>query len=162
MSEQMMEDPRGKYPRPPFAADPRPCSSVGIAIDAVSKTEEMQEHFPELPPIVRKVGTRRCYQCNGRFGLVRYELINKTFCSKRCFDKHTRQTIARQLLGLGAGEWLIFILGITLVGLWVTSAIEQSAEFREAAYAVFGAFQLDDDHHASNMGVPPKRTGGHS
>ena len=125
-------------------------------MDAVNKTEEMQEHFPERPPIVRKVGARRCYQCNGRFGLVRYELINKTFCSKRCFDKYTRQTIARQLLGLGAGEWLIFILGITLVGLWVASAIEQSAEFREAAYGVFGAFQLDDDHHASNMGVPPK------
>jgi Manganese containing catalase len=115
--------------------------SVGIAIDAVNKTEEMQEHFPERPPIVRKVGTRRCYQCNGRFGLVRYELINKTFCSKRCFDKYTGQTIAHQLLGLGAGEWLIFILGITLVGLWVASAIEQSAEFREAAYGVFGAFQ---------------------
>ena len=119
---------------------------------------EQKEHFPEPPPIVRKVGTRRCYQCNGRFGLVRYELINKTFCSKRCFDKYTRQTIARRLLGLGAGEWLIFILGITLVSLWVASAIEQSAEFREAAHAVFGAFQLDGDRHASTSKIAPPAT----
>ena len=29
----------------------------------------------------------RCHQCNGRFGLIRYRLALKQFCSKKCFSK---------------------------------------------------------------------------
>jgi len=29
----------------------------------------------------------RCHQCNGRFGLVRYRLAQKQFCSKPCVRK---------------------------------------------------------------------------
>ena len=31
---------------------------------------------------------KRCSQCNGRFGLIRYTRGLKHFCSKRCVRKH--------------------------------------------------------------------------
>jgi hypothetical protein len=31
---------------------------------------------------------RRCYQCNGRCGLVRHRLGLKQFCSTRCLDRY--------------------------------------------------------------------------
>lgn len=35
---------------------------------------------------------KRCYQCNGRFGLIRYRLAHKNFCSKQCRDKYRTDT----------------------------------------------------------------------
>jgi hypothetical protein len=35
---------------------------------------------------------KRCSQCNGRFGLIRYRLGQKGFCSKRCRDKYRVDT----------------------------------------------------------------------
>jgi len=31
---------------------------------------------------------KRCCQCNGRFGLIRYRLAQKGFCSKQCREKY--------------------------------------------------------------------------
>ena len=31
---------------------------------------------------------KHCFQCNGRFGLIRYRAALKQFCSKRCLDKY--------------------------------------------------------------------------
>jgi hypothetical protein len=30
---------------------------------------------------------KRCYQCHGRFGLIRYRFAQKQFCSKQCVSK---------------------------------------------------------------------------
>jgi hypothetical protein len=35
---------------------------------------------------------KRCCQCNGRFGLVRYRAAQKSFCSKKCRDKFRADT----------------------------------------------------------------------
>jgi hypothetical protein len=31
---------------------------------------------------------KRCYQCDGRFGLIRYRLALNQFCSRRCLNKY--------------------------------------------------------------------------
>jgi uncharacterized paraquat-inducible protein A len=31
---------------------------------------------------------KRCCQCNGRFGLIRYRLAQKSFCSRQCREKY--------------------------------------------------------------------------
>ena len=31
---------------------------------------------------------KRCYQCNGRFGLIRHRFALKQFCSKNCVIKY--------------------------------------------------------------------------
>ncbi len=31
---------------------------------------------------------KRCFQCKGHFGLVRYRLASQQFCSKRCLDQY--------------------------------------------------------------------------
>jgi hypothetical protein len=36
----------------------------------------------------REGGMKRCDQCNGRFGLVRYRLAQNQFCSERCLRKY--------------------------------------------------------------------------
>jgi hypothetical protein len=35
---------------------------------------------------------KRCCACNGRFGLIRYRLAQKSFCSKLCRDKYRADT----------------------------------------------------------------------
>jgi hypothetical protein len=35
---------------------------------------------------------KRCCQCNGRFGLIRYRLAQKCFCSKQCREKYKSDT----------------------------------------------------------------------
>jgi hypothetical protein len=35
---------------------------------------------------------KRCSQCNGRFGLIRYRLAQRSFCSKDCRDKYGADT----------------------------------------------------------------------
>lgn len=34
----------------------------------------------------------RCDQCNGRFGLIRYRLARKCFCSKHCLNAYRADT----------------------------------------------------------------------
>ena len=41
-----------------------------------------------LPSARTKSRTNRCYQCNGRFGLIRCRLALKQFCSERCLNKY--------------------------------------------------------------------------
>jgi hypothetical protein len=35
---------------------------------------------------------KRCFQCNGRFGLIRYRYGLKHFCSKRCVNTYKSDT----------------------------------------------------------------------
>jgi hypothetical protein len=35
---------------------------------------------------------KRCRQCNRRFGLIRYRLAQRNFCSKQCRDKYRAET----------------------------------------------------------------------
>jgi hypothetical protein len=35
---------------------------------------------------------KRCFQCNGRFGLIRYRRGLKHFCSKWCVNKYKADT----------------------------------------------------------------------
>jgi hypothetical protein len=58
----------------------------------MNNAEDMQERSPELPQTLRKPGMQRCYQCNGRFGLIRRRFALKQFCSKRCLDEYQSGT----------------------------------------------------------------------
>jgi len=53
----------------------------------MNNAEEMREHLPEIPPLFRKAGMKRCYQCDDHFGLVRQRLAKKAFCSKRYLNQ---------------------------------------------------------------------------
>ena len=44
--------------------------------------------LPRTLAPVSKASTKRCYQCDGRFGLVRHRLVNKAFCSKQCLGTY--------------------------------------------------------------------------
>ena len=84
---------------------------------------------------------KRCFQCNGRFGLIRYSHALKQFCSKRCVNKYkadterknsrikewrdflakkadtdmfARNTTADRLSGLDALDWSMLLLGLAL------------------------------------------------
>jgi len=35
---------------------------------------------------------KRCCECGGRFGLIRYRLAQRSFCSKQCRDKYRAET----------------------------------------------------------------------
>ena len=35
---------------------------------------------------------KRCFQCNGRFGLIRYRHGLKHFCSKKCLNRYKSDT----------------------------------------------------------------------
>jgi hypothetical protein len=50
--------------------------------------KQMQENFPELSKHSGPVAIKHCYQCNGRFGLIRRRFALKQFCSKECVDKY--------------------------------------------------------------------------
>jgi hypothetical protein len=54
----------------------------------MNNAEEMQRRLPEFPPARRNSGVKHCFRCNGRFGLVRYRLVLKAFCSKRCLNEY--------------------------------------------------------------------------
>jgi hypothetical protein len=41
-----------------------------------------------MPSALTKGRMSRCYQCNGRFGLVRRQLGLKQFCSTRCLNQY--------------------------------------------------------------------------
>ena len=48
----------------------------------------------------------RCEQCNGRFGLIRYRLAQKRFCSKHCLNTY-RANADGKLARLK--EWMDFL-----------------------------------------------------
>ena len=54
----------------------------------MNNVEDKQEGSPAMPSTVLKGATKRCYQCNGRFGLVRHRLGLKQFCSNRCINQY--------------------------------------------------------------------------
>jgi hypothetical protein len=58
----------------------------------MSKTEQIQERFYEPSEPIRTADKKRCYQCNGRFGLIRHTFALKQFCSKQCVDKYKTGT----------------------------------------------------------------------
>lgn len=97
-----------------------------------------------MPQTLSKPGMQRCYQCNGRFGLIRRRFGMKQFCSMRCVQiykinaerarikvwmdfvarKQRERTSAdmrteRRLLGFDMGDWSILLVGLGLVGLMV-------------------------------------------
>ena len=57
-------------------------------------------------PMLRKAGMKRCYQCNGRFGLIRYRLAEKRFCSKHCLNTY-RANVGRKLSSIK--KWTDFL-----------------------------------------------------
>jgi hypothetical protein len=54
----------------------------------MSNADDMQVVPPAMPSAITKGRTNRCYQCNGRFGLVRRRLGLKQFCSTRCLSQY--------------------------------------------------------------------------
>jgi hypothetical protein len=50
--------------------------------------EKEKQHLPETHPITSERDIKRCYRCNGGFGLVRYRFALKAFCSKRCLNEY--------------------------------------------------------------------------
>jgi hypothetical protein len=58
----------------------------------MNNAEEMQERRPELRPAPGKAGMKRCYQCNGHFGLTRHRFAQKHFCSNPCLSKYKADT----------------------------------------------------------------------
>jgi hypothetical protein len=70
-------------------------SESGLAEHMMSNKEEKQERHIDLPPAINKPNIKRCYRCNGHFGLVRYRFAVKAFCSKRCLNEHKTDTERR-------------------------------------------------------------------
>src|ERR1700692_3873991 len=70
---------------------PRPLSAHG------SQYRRNARRFHQLTATPGKTHTKRCYQCNGRFGLIRRRFAMKQFCSTRCVDEYktTERTIRR-------------------------------------------------------------------
>ena len=68
----------------------------------------MQNAFFGAPATARNVGTKRCYTCSGRFGLVRYRVALKQFCSKLCLEKYKANT-DRQ--ASRSKQWINFLTG---------------------------------------------------
>jgi len=49
---------------------------------------------------------KHCFQCNGRFGLIRYRHGLKHFCSKRCVNTYKSDT-ERKISRIK--EWTVFL-----------------------------------------------------
>ena len=56
----------------------------------MNNVEDMQDNPPVRSSALKKGRTSRCYQCSGRFGLVRHRLGLKQFCSTRCLGQYKR------------------------------------------------------------------------
>jgi hypothetical protein len=54
----------------------------------MNKPEKRREAVPEPSPALRPTDAKRCYQCDGQFGLIRHGANRKQFCSKRCVEKY--------------------------------------------------------------------------
>ena len=53
-----------------------------------------------------RAGMKRCFQCNGRFGLIRYRYGLQHFCSQRCVNKYKSDT-ERKISRIK--EWTVFL-----------------------------------------------------
>jgi hypothetical protein len=53
-------------------------------------------------------GTKRCYLCNGRFGLIRHRFALKQFCSKQCMDQYKGKIESH---GSRSKQWIDFLTG---------------------------------------------------
>jgi hypothetical protein len=53
----------------------------------MNNAKEKQEGFFEQSSKLKTADTKRCYQCNGGFGLIRRKYALKHFCSTRCLEK---------------------------------------------------------------------------
>ena len=51
-------------------------------------------------------GTKRCYLCNGPFGLIRHRLALKQFCSKQCLDQYKGKIESH---GSRSKQWIDFL-----------------------------------------------------
>lgn len=72
----------------------------------MTNAEEIQERFPELLQCEDKADMKRCYQCNGRFGLIRHKLGFNHFCSRACLNNYKTET-ERKIWRLK--EWADFL-----------------------------------------------------
>jgi hypothetical protein len=71
----------------------------------MNNSKEKQKESPERPAI-RQGALGRCYQCDGRFGLIRHRFALKQFCSKECLGTYktdSQRTVAR------LKEWIDFL-----------------------------------------------------
>ena len=51
-------------------------------------------------------GTKRCYLCNGPFGLIRHRFALKQFCSKQCLDQYKGKIESH---GSRSKQWIDFL-----------------------------------------------------
>lgn len=49
--------------------------------------KEMQKASFETPGQRPALTPNRCYQCHGRFGLIRYRYALRRFCTKQCLER---------------------------------------------------------------------------
>jgi hypothetical protein len=56
----------------------------------------------------RQEGTlvKRCYQCGGKFGLVRYRVLRQCFCSRRCMERYKKLLEAEVLRRKTLFSWM--------------------------------------------------------
>jgi hypothetical protein len=54
----------------------------------MSNTEDMEDCDRAARRAIRERGARRCYHCNGSFGLIRHRLGLKQFCSASCLIRY--------------------------------------------------------------------------
>jgi hypothetical protein len=53
--------------------------------------KEMQKASSETPGRRPALTPNRCYQCQGRFGLIRHRYALKQFCTKECLEQFRNQ-----------------------------------------------------------------------
>jgi hypothetical protein len=54
----------------------------------MNNAEKKQEGFLEQPSKLKIADRKRCYQCDGAFGLIRRRFALKQFCSIQCLNKY--------------------------------------------------------------------------
>jgi hypothetical protein len=54
----------------------------------MNNVEDMQDDGPLMSLALKMGRASRCYQCNGRLGLVRHRLGLKQFCSTQCLGQY--------------------------------------------------------------------------
>jgi hypothetical protein len=60
-------------------------STIARTIEPAMK--EMQKASSETPGQRSALTPNRCYQCHGRFGLVRHRYALRQFCTKQCLER---------------------------------------------------------------------------
>jgi hypothetical protein len=86
--------------RAPEIAQPENVVLIGV------QRVVMRMQSPE--PLQHRVnpGTKRCYLCDGSFGLIRHRFALKQFCSKQCLDQY-RGNIESQ--ASRSKQWIDFL-----------------------------------------------------